>query len=166
MHPGVRVPFPHPHNTQLQMKDAANSKLSQTASTVEQAVEQLSYLIKHEVNQFDELASSAKDIYGVGVVYGGAHLNLESMLSRVSLDTPYGYEPWKRRIGSISCVLPALTALVKSFILPEMFHPSHHKPPSMSLRLQPLSRLNLYGALDHGPNRKRTRYSPHHHCQK
>ena len=100
IHPGVRVPFPY-----VQSQEFGNFKLSQTTSTVGQAIEQLHYLVKKEVNQFDEFASSVKNIYGVGVVYDGAHLNLESMLSRVSLDIPYGYDPRKLRIGSISCML-------------------------------------------------------------
>ena len=92
VHPGVRIPFPNAHGFPPQeLKDAGYSKLSYP-TTIQQAVEQISYLIKNETKQFDELASSVKDTYGVSLTYAKPHVGLGSMLGNVSLDVPYGYD--------------------------------------------------------------------------
>jgi hypothetical protein len=70
------------------------SRVSQAShpTTIQQAVEQISHLIESEIKQFDELASSVKDNYGVSLTYTIPHVGLGSMLGDVSQDVPYRYD--------------------------------------------------------------------------
>lgn len=94
VHPGVRIPFPDAHGFRPQeLRDAGYSKLSHP-TTMQQAVEQISYLVKNEIKQFDELASTVKNTYGVSLTYAKPHVGLGSMLGNgnVSQDVPHGYD--------------------------------------------------------------------------
>ena len=165
MHPGVRVPFPDFRRSQPQgLKDAVHSQ----PTTIGQAIDQISYLINDEIYRFDELASSVKNVYGVDLAYGNSHVGLRSMLSKVSLDVPYGYDVLRRGVNNTLRVLHALVslALMESLLSPAITNSSRLWTPSMSalsLHIRSLSRLNPWSAPNSGISHKRRRYRRRSH---